>query len=140
MAWILASGKVRRFLLGTFRPGTVRARLAERGGDCRGCAACCKLLYRCPFLDESTSPARCSVYPHRPKNCRLFPIDPRDLMERDLVSPEEACGFTFPVAESASPGGVAPARGNGRAARVVVPARRRRRYGEAGGGEDPPGA
>ena len=28
-------------------------------------------------------------------NCRLFPIDERDLRDRDLVAPGAPCGFHF---------------------------------------------
>jgi hypothetical protein len=28
-------------------------------------------------------------------NCRVFPIDERDLADRDLVLPERACGYSF---------------------------------------------
>lgn len=31
----------------------------------------------------------------RPMNCRVFPIDERDLADRDLLHPEAPCGFHF---------------------------------------------
>lgn len=68
----------------------------QRKGDCGRCAACCKLLFKCPFLDESGPIASCSIHDRRPDNCKFFPIDPRDLADRDFVDPENPCGFFFP--------------------------------------------
>lgn len=31
----------------------------------------------------------------RSRNCRTFPIDERDLADRDLVAPDTPCGFYF---------------------------------------------
>ncbi|MBM3335732.1 hypothetical protein FJY63_13825 [Candidatus Sumerlaeota bacterium] len=39
--------------------------------------------------------ATCTVHKFRPPNCRVFPIDPRDLADRDLVAPDRPCGFSF---------------------------------------------
>jgi hypothetical protein len=33
-------------------------------------------------------------------NCRVFPIDERDLADRDLVLPDRECGFSFARAGS----------------------------------------
>ena len=91
----LGWGKFRRLYLHKFRPGYVEAQVASRQGTCGRCAACCKLLFRCPFLDESGPVATCSVHESKPASCRFFPIDPRDLADRDLVDPENPCGFYF---------------------------------------------
>jgi hypothetical protein len=92
----LGFGKVRRFYLHTFRKKYIEKQLKERLGECGRCAACCKLLFKCPFLDESGPIAMCSIHDRRPDNCRFFPIDPRDLADRDFVDPANPCGFYFP--------------------------------------------
>lgn len=96
------AGKVRRFYLHRFRRDFVERQLAKRQGDCGRCAACCKLLFRCPFLDESGPIALCSIHDRRPDNCRFFPIDPRDLADRDLVDPLNPCGYSFSTGREAS--------------------------------------
>ena len=91
----LGWGKVRRFYLAHVRPGYVRASLARRVGECHRTGACCHLMYTCPLLDEKTEPVRCSIQEIKPRVCRLFPIDERDLRDRDIISPDEPCGFSF---------------------------------------------
>ena len=77
-----AHGKLRRFVTATFRKQEVIAQLALRRGECNRCGACCEILFKCPFLkkhgDGTTS---CGIYEDRPNQCRLFPIDRRDLAE-----------------------------------------------------------
>ncbi|GEM_PF-321777 len=78
-------GKLRRLYLCHLRPGAVKASIARRKGACQGCAECCDLLFRCPYLDERK---KCTIYDRRFKPCAAFPIDERDV--RDI-----ACGFYF---------------------------------------------
>lgn len=99
-------GKLRRYYLITFRRDRVNASLARRTGECNRVGACCKLLHVCPFLDESSGEPRCRNYHRRPGNCRIFPIDERDIEERNLVSPCSSCGFSFapePATDGARP-------------------------------------
>ncbi|HEU4401952.1 MAG TPA: YkgJ family cysteine cluster protein [Candidatus Polarisedimenticolia bacterium] len=91
----LARGKVRRLVLAHFRPGYVRESLARRVGSCHRTGACCHLMFTCPLLDQKAEPVRCSIHEIKPKVCRLFPIDERDLRDRDIISPDTPCGFTF---------------------------------------------
>jgi hypothetical protein len=77
-----AQGKVRRFVSANFRKEEVVASLALRRGECNRCGACCEILFKCPFLkkhDDGTT--TCGVYEDRPNQCRLFPIEKRDLEE-----------------------------------------------------------
>jgi hypothetical protein len=86
-----AQGKIRRFVNSTFRKREVRTRLAQRRGDCNRCGACCEILFKCPFLkkhDDGSS--TCGVYENRPEQCRLYPIEPRDLKEV-----RGSCSFYF---------------------------------------------
>lgn len=91
-------GKLRRWWLTSFRRGYVAEQLARRQGACRSCGRCCRLMYRCQFLNRSN---RCFVYGiWRPRNCTAFPID-----ERDLADVDGQCGFSFseetvPVSEA----------------------------------------
>ena len=77
-----AQGKLRRFVSINFRKEEVVAQLALRRGECNRCGACCEILFKCPFLkkhrDGTTS---CGIYEDRPNQCRLFPIEKRDLEE-----------------------------------------------------------
>lgn len=91
----LGWGKVRRFYLAWFRPGYVRESLARRVGECHRTGACCHLMFTCPLLDQKTEPVRCSIHEIKPRVCFLFPIDERDLRDRDIISPDVPCGFSF---------------------------------------------
>jgi phosphatidylserine decarboxylase len=79
-------GKLRRLLICHLRPGLVRKRIAMRAGACRGCAECCDLMFRCPYLNEQR---RCNIYTKRFKPCSDYPIDERD---NEFID----CGFRFP--------------------------------------------
>ncbi len=75
-------GKLRRFVQITFQKDEVIASLALRRGDCNRCGACCEILFKCPFLkkhEDGTS--TCGIYEDRPNQCRLYPIQKRDLDE-----------------------------------------------------------
>ena len=76
-------GKLRRFVSANFRKHEVEEAVREmRRGECNRCGACCEILFKCPFLkkhrDGTTS---CGIYEDRPNQCRLFPIEKRDLEE-----------------------------------------------------------
>jgi hypothetical protein len=92
---ILGWGRLRRIYLTVFRPGYVRASLARRTGQCNRTGACCHLMLTCPLLVERPLPVRCGVQEHKPPVCNLFPIDERDLRDRDIVSPGTSCGYSF---------------------------------------------
>lgn len=77
-----AHGKVRRFVQINFQKEEVAANIELRRGECNRCGACCEILFKCPFLkkhDDGTS--ECGIYEDRPNQCRLFPINKRDLDE-----------------------------------------------------------
>jgi len=97
---ILAWGKARRFYLVHFRPGYVQESITRRRGDCNRTGACCNLLFACPAFTSKPLPT-CRINAHKPKVCRMFPIDERDLADRDIMSPDVPCGFSFaPVSGS----------------------------------------
>jgi hypothetical protein len=89
-------GKARRFFFSSFPP-LARALQKRYGieGGCRSCGASCQLLFRCPHWDQQSR--LCSVYEDRPSICRLFPITPADIRDRDLVRLKKplSCGFQF---------------------------------------------
>jgi hypothetical protein len=91
----LLAGKVRRCYLGVFRRGYIRANVARRRGECRRCGACCQLAFRCGALQNHEHVTACQFHKYRPLNCRVFPIDERDLADRDLIAPDQPCGFRF---------------------------------------------
>ncbi len=90
---ILIRGKFRRMFLATM-PALARALQRHYGltGGCARCGTSCNLLNRCPHWDES---AGCTVYHDRPNVCRLYPITPADIRDRDMVNPQIACGMSF---------------------------------------------
>jgi hypothetical protein len=92
---VLGWGRLRRMYLATFRPGYVRRSLARRVGDCNRTGACCRLMFTCPLLERRTDPVRCRIHEYKPSVCRLFPIDERDLRDRDIIAPDTPCGFSF---------------------------------------------
>jgi hypothetical protein len=92
---ILGWGKLRRFYLHSLRRGYVERNIARRLGECGRCGTCCKLMFPCPRLDEKTDPTECRAHDNRPNNCRYFPIDKRDLRDRDILMPGTPCGFSF---------------------------------------------
>lgn len=97
--FLLLRGVLRRHFLNVFRPGYVRASLARRGGECRRCGVCCHLVAnKCGALHiHSDGHSTCRFYNvYRLPNCRTFPIDPRDLADRNLVAPNIPCGYFWP--------------------------------------------
>src|ERR1044071_1023133 len=77
-----AQGKLRRFVSANFRKDEVIAQLALRRGECNRCGACCEILFKCPFLKKHTDgTTTCGIYEDRPNQCRLFPIERRDIEE-----------------------------------------------------------
>ena len=79
-------GKVRRFFMIRFMPTRVSRQMSRRRGQCVRCGACCKLLFKCPFLKGN----HCIKYAKRAKQCALFPMSPKDLKFL-----EHTCGFYF---------------------------------------------
>jgi hypothetical protein len=75
-------GKLRRFVNIRFRKEEVVAKLALRQGECNRCGACCEILFKCPFLKKhGDGVTTCGIYEDRPNQCRLYPIERRDLEE-----------------------------------------------------------
>jgi hypothetical protein len=87
-------GKLRRYFRVRVYTTKNEELLSLRQGECTRCGACCKILFQCPFLvEEPTNEAgiayTCSIYGKHFKNCRIFPIVPKDLLD------VEDCGYTF---------------------------------------------
>jgi len=96
----LAWGRLRRLWLNVVRPGYVRESLSRRHGTCRRCGACCQLGSRCRHLGHDEGMAVCAAYGQdRPPNCGSFPIDARDLADRDLIEARVPCGYYWLPAE-----------------------------------------
>lgn len=91
------SGKLRRLVLARLGKNYVRRQEELRKGTCKRCGACCKLLFNCPFLSERADGSySCRIHNRRPENCRMFPVDHHDLRDRDVLMPNQSCGFHFP--------------------------------------------
>ncbi|MEW6057206.1 MAG: hypothetical protein AB1540_11385 [Bdellovibrionota bacterium] len=83
--------KLRRFYFSIFRKDYIRQSVAvNREGECHRCGACCKLIYRCPFLGHDAQDLPyCRIYGDlRPGSCKNYPFDRVD-------SEIEQCGFKF---------------------------------------------
>lgn len=96
---VLLRGVLRRFFLILFRPQYVRAGVARRKGACARCGACCRLaMSRCFALShQADGSSHCAIYNKvRMPNCIQFPIDERDIAERNLIMPADVpCGYFF---------------------------------------------
>jgi uncharacterized cysteine cluster protein YcgN (CxxCxxCC family) len=85
-----ARGKVRRFIQAKILHQDTAPLLLRRQGECNRCGACCKILFRCPFLGTDTDGQyTCKIYEKRFEQCRLFPLHPADLRE------VAECSYTF---------------------------------------------
>ena len=68
-------GKLRRYVQANLIKQDHEALLARRQGECNRCGACCKILFRCPFLGtDAEGQYTCSVYEKRFAQCRLYPL------------------------------------------------------------------
>lgn len=98
---ILFWGKLRRFYYHQCNSRYIRESHARRVGECARCGACCWLGHPCPYLvfgdDSLTS---CNIHTRRATNCRIFPVDEKDLHDRDLLLPDTPCGYSFKPKEA----------------------------------------
>lgn len=117
MVW----GKVRRAVLIALRKKRVIEKLDRRRGACTRCGACCKILFKCPAYDDADGVPKCLIYKDRPGVCGLFPLDEKDLRDRDFVMPDKKCGFFFSD-DPAGGNGNGNGRGNPGALREAMPA------------------
>ncbi len=84
-------GKTRRFVQASLLRQDPAPLLEKRRGDCNRCGACCKILFRCPFLGEDADGQyTCRIYEKRFAQCRLYPLHVSDLREL-----EGQCSYTF---------------------------------------------
>jgi len=94
---LLWSGVMRRFLLYVFNKKYVEASASKCKGECLRCGACCRLaVSECPYLTfDDDGKSSCVKYNEtRMPNCVIFPIDHRDIKERNIVS-KIPCGYRF---------------------------------------------
>jgi len=65
----------------------------NRNGECRNCGACCKFLFKCPFLISDSNGSNgtlCAIYEMRPPQCRKYPRT----KDEQIYEP---CGYCFAV-------------------------------------------
>ncbi|MDP3104219.1 MAG: hypothetical protein Q8M95_06390 [Candidatus Methanoperedens sp.] len=63
----------------------------NRNGNCSNCGACCKFLFKCPFLipdANGSNVAICAIYEMRPPQCRKYPRAKDEQVH-------EPCGYCF---------------------------------------------
>ena len=84
-------GKTRRFVQASLLRQDPEPLLAKRRGECNRCGACCKILFRCPFLGtDAEGQYTCRIYEKRFAQCRLYPLHAADLREL-----EGQCSYSF---------------------------------------------
>ncbi|MBI5240179.1 MAG: hypothetical protein HY926_06880 [Elusimicrobia bacterium] len=89
-------GKLRRFALTTVKEEYIARMQRLRQGACLRCGLCCKLFFECPFLQNLPGgSSRCRIHGRKPDNCHFFPIDERDLRDRDSLGAPVPCGYSF---------------------------------------------
>lgn len=71
------------------RPRYVKRKLADRRGECRRCARCCAIFFKCPHLIDN----ECQIYEKRYEQCGAFPIDARDVELIEKIGGR--CGHYF---------------------------------------------
>ncbi len=95
-------GKTRRFVQASLLRKDHTSLLAKRHGECNRCGACCKILFRCPFLTtDAEGQYLCRIYEKRFASCRIYPVHAGELREI-----EGECSYTFegePARAAASP-------------------------------------
>ena len=106
--WTLATfqlrGKVRRFVQTSVLREDADSLLSRRRGECNRCGACCRILFRCPFLTtDADGQYTCRIYAMRFSQCRLFPLHAADLREL-----REECSYTFEAEPLLPAPGTAP--------------------------------
>ena len=90
-------GVMRRFFIFIFHKKYIEDMLKFRSGKCARCGACCKLISRkCPYLElNSEGMYSCKIHKSfRMPNCIIFPVDYRDIEDRNLVTCKP-CGYKF---------------------------------------------
>ena len=93
---VLVWGKLRRFYYHNCNTRYIRENHARRTGECARCGACCWLAHPCFNLAwEENGLTYCKIHKRRVKNCRIFPIDEKDIADRDLILPDVPCGYSF---------------------------------------------
>jgi len=93
---LLFWGKLRRFYYHQCNTRYIKENHARREGECVRCGACCNLAHPCRFLGfQDGGLTFCKIHKRRATNCRVFPIDERDLRDRDLLLPDVPCGYSF---------------------------------------------
>ena len=98
--FILVWGKLRRAYRCFVHMDSVRKGHARRHGECKRCGRCCFMVFRCPFYYMEAGVPACRIHNNKPRVCRLFPIDERDLRDRDLVAQKIPCGYSFDQSEN----------------------------------------
>ena len=97
-------GKTRRFVQASLLRQDPEPLLAKRRGECNRCGACCKILFRCPFLGtDAEGQYTCRIYEKRFAQCRLYPLRANDLREL-----EGQCSYTFEAEPWRPPAAVLP--------------------------------
>ncbi|MFH1875197.1 MAG: hypothetical protein ABH859_08485 [Pseudomonadota bacterium] len=81
-------GRLRRYFTIRFRKAYIEKQLAKRKGECQMCGRCC-CVRKCPFIIQEGQSWQCILHPAKPANCRIYPINQKDVVEYNCP------GFSF---------------------------------------------
>ncbi len=85
-----AFGKARRWFKSYVYTRQTVQTLSARTGECNRCGACCKIIFQCPFYLEEDGKGNCRIYGQHFSQCKLFPLEPKD-----LIGIDDQCGYKF---------------------------------------------
>lgn len=94
---IALRGKLRRYYLANLNKKKADFFLSHRKGACIRCGNCCQIGFKCPAYDAESG--ACTINSIKPLLCKMFPITPADLGDRDTVSLKPSCGFYWEKSE-----------------------------------------
>jgi hypothetical protein len=80
----------RRYLL-LLKKDFVESGLKRRRGECKGCGACCRSSFPCPFLYEKDGKSLCSIHETKPDVCKIYPFTEADVVPHTAGK----CGYYF---------------------------------------------
>ncbi len=94
--YLQSKGVIRRFYLGHFNKNYVNSQKLKRHGECKNCGFCCRFVVKCPLLyQDDEGKYLCKIHNNKPSNCNIFPVNEKDIKDRNTLNPDVSCGYAF---------------------------------------------